>query len=141
MKRREGFVSNSSSSSFIVAIKDNSDACPHCGRRDPSYEDLLHLISRGTDFSGDSTEEIFRITNEDEIRDSLSKFWYDDTDSKQVIEDQIINLLKKQFKILGCSISYHDEALLLNLENLVSSGAAVILYDGENKIGVTKKLP
>ena len=42
MKVRNGFVSNSSSSSFIVHIK-KEPKCPHCGRQDL---DLTEVISQ-----------------------------------------------------------------------------------------------
>ena len=40
MKLRLGFVSNSSSSSFILAYK-KSEPCVHCGRSDPNIMDLI----------------------------------------------------------------------------------------------------
>jgi hypothetical protein len=40
MKIRMGFVSNSSSSSFIIAVKE-SEKCAHCGRGDISFLDLI----------------------------------------------------------------------------------------------------
>ncbi len=40
MKIRNGFVSNSSSTSFIVALN-NSVPCPHCGRCDKSIIDMI----------------------------------------------------------------------------------------------------
>jgi len=41
MKFRKGFVSNSSSSSFILAIRKDLDVCSHCGRSDPSFFELV----------------------------------------------------------------------------------------------------
>ena len=40
MKVRNGFVSNSSSSSFVVAYKE-SEKCPYCGRSDPDLRRVL----------------------------------------------------------------------------------------------------
>jgi len=45
MKTRNGFVSNSSSSSFIIAVKVNNP-CPHCHRKD---DDFLDMISKAKD--------------------------------------------------------------------------------------------
>lgn len=45
MKLRNAFVSNSSSSSFIIEILDKTnEPCPTCGRSDP---DLLRLLGEG----------------------------------------------------------------------------------------------
>ena len=41
MKTRNGFISNSSSTSFIVAVKTDINKCEHCGRSDPSFFDLI----------------------------------------------------------------------------------------------------
>ena len=42
MKIRRSFVSNSSTSSFVIAFKDaDLDKCPHCGRSDVSPVDLV----------------------------------------------------------------------------------------------------
>jgi hypothetical protein len=43
MKMRSGFVSNSSSTSFIVGIVNpNPQPCPHCGRGGESLVNILH---------------------------------------------------------------------------------------------------
>ncbi|GAF80422.1 unnamed protein product, partial [marine sediment metagenome] len=42
MKQRNGFVSNSSSSSFIIAIKKQPEACQHCGRSDLDFIQLIN---------------------------------------------------------------------------------------------------
>lgn len=52
MKTRSGFVSNSSSSSFIIAIKPS--VCQHCGNGSPFYGLLQSLLTRTTDYSDDS---------------------------------------------------------------------------------------
>lgn len=49
MKIRNGFVSNSSSSNFIVAVR-KSEACQHCGRSDP---DFLQLVDRAEDYESE----------------------------------------------------------------------------------------
>ena len=44
MKLRNSFVSNSSSSSYIIGIiNDSNEPCPHCGRQDPS---LINMLKR-----------------------------------------------------------------------------------------------
>jgi len=50
MKIRNGFVSNSSTTSFIVALND-SVPCPHCGRIDT---DIINIIANTDDYSGDT---------------------------------------------------------------------------------------
>ena len=42
MKIRLGFVSNSSSSSYIIAVRQQSECCATCGRGDP---DILEIIA------------------------------------------------------------------------------------------------
>ena len=45
MKSRDSFVSNSSSTSFILAFK-NNPKCKHCGRSDPDLADLMEALDR-----------------------------------------------------------------------------------------------
>ena len=40
MKIRKQFVSNSSSTSYIIKVK-KSEKCPHCGRSDMSFIDYI----------------------------------------------------------------------------------------------------
>ena len=44
MKTRSGFVSNSSSSSFIIAYKENIKPCPTCGHVDSDVATLKTII-------------------------------------------------------------------------------------------------
>jgi hypothetical protein len=52
MKIRQGFVSNSSSSSFIIELLEENQVCSHCGRKDP---DLVDMIERGNGWCSDDT--------------------------------------------------------------------------------------
>lgn len=66
MKQRNGFVSNSSSSSFIVAYE-TSLPCPHCGRSDKDFADMIRA-------SGDIYEDTYIIrTYAGDILDNLNE--------------------------------------------------------------------
>ena len=53
MKIRNGFVSNSSSSSFIIAFNPK-DQCPYCGRSSPNIVDLINQNTNCRCYSDDT---------------------------------------------------------------------------------------
>ena len=72
MKTRTGFVSNSSSSSFILALRVKpSSYCSHCGRSDSNFLDMVRSRSE--------TDGGNQVTSEDllAVREEL-KGWYGD---------------------------------------------------------------
>lgn len=72
MKIRAGFVSNSSSTSFTIAFKEEDfSKCPHCGRSDQSPVDLVN--------HGGASSLIWLATPEES--DDLLKKW-----GKQIVE-------------------------------------------------------
>jgi hypothetical protein len=77
MKIRAGFVSNSSSTSFLVAARYDKDACPHCKRGDINILDLIEYIG------GDCEETRMRARGFDRVErfyvDRMVENGYDPT--------------------------------------------------------------
>jgi len=120
MKIRNGFVSNSSSSSYIIAIKDLFEACPTCGR---TGNDLLKMLRNDPDMNDDNgvkgvgAEHILWEMNNDE--------WYNP-------KEELVNKVKsyqnkKGWTLASIDISYHNEIAKDELTSLLKSGNVVIL--------------
>lgn len=111
MKIRLGFVSNSSSSSFIIAFKKPSEKpCPTCGHKDVSIVDLINTTNDGeSEVGGIGYKEVLRYMNE--------SYWGDSTQNEFLnVRKEMLKLKKEGYDFAELAVSYHNETLneLLN---------------------------
>jgi hypothetical protein len=109
MKFRSGFVSNSSSSSFIIAQK-MSGYCEHCGRSDP---DIFSILRDSSCEDNNAFEE---------WRDNI---FMDDLSAEELAKIESFEE-KEGFKVFYVEISYHDQSM----NDLIQKSKDIeILYD------------
>ena len=123
MKNRNGFVSNSSSTSFIVALKKTNIPCPYCGRKDPG---LLDLIERAEGHNDDDTHVITSTTVE--TLDGIMESEFVSQEVKNKVKEYEH---KSDWEVVQFCISYHEDALRDILDSLDKSGSAIILDSNE----------
>jgi hypothetical protein len=122
MKSRIGFVSNSSSSSYIAAFRD-AVPCPHCGRSDPNFLDML---DKSNIYCDDNEVDAIGMEN---VIAKLTEY-YDEGSSAQRITEltELLNPYNKDdFVLAYFSISYHDDSMKQILKNMVEAGSAIML--------------
>ncbi|MFC1453669.1 hypothetical protein ACFLQL_00630 [Verrucomicrobiota bacterium] len=128
MKKRNNFISNSSSSSFIIAVK-KSNPCEHCGRSDP---DFINLINRMGEYSLDSDatkveeEDIEHIISALEEEDSY--YPSEPRYGKTLINKILAYKNKPEFKVAQIRISYHDETADKLFNECAKNGSIIILH-------------
>jgi hypothetical protein len=112
MKTRNGFVSNSSSSSFILQLKEPT-FCPHCGRRDADIIGLINKLHCNNDDNQVLAE------NKEQAIEYIKNSWFVDSFDLEKLKSF------KNEEIIIVSISIHDE--FLNQE--VRKGKYNIIYE------------
>jgi hypothetical protein len=123
MKKRNGFVSNSSSTSYIVVLNQEANTCPHCGRSDPN---LLDTIASASNLSEDT---YLHVVGLDRILDHfLNKEGFMGPFEKEIIAKIKNTEIKSNEEIAYISISYHDDTIKQIFANLVSSGNAKVIW-------------
>lgn len=119
MKVRNGFVSNSSSSSFIIAI-DASNKCPCCGRSDMNILDIVEQVNT----TGYVSTKLISRGAEETIKYWKHNIGFDETNPEKRWED-IFNKIKKfesDGKEIGTiQIENGDETMFNLLEKQVSN--------------------
>ena len=126
MKVRQGFVSNSSSSSFVVMIPTETEACPHCGRTNFNLFDLLSPLDRGYD------DDTCVYCTEDSIDQlEFEKIYSSEEECSQY--DRIINIIKNPptgWEAQAIQINYHDKTANF----LFESAKKIILHKEEDLV-------
>jgi|ETNvirnome_2_300_1030623.scaffolds.fasta_scaffold02258_5 hypothetical protein len=122
MKIRNGFVSNSSSSSFVVAIKKN-DACPHCGRSDPN---ILKAIERKACYGGETELEGVGIDAVLEYSDQICEYGDYNNDKADRIREKAATY-GNDWELAVFYVSYHDEFINQMIKEMKAAGTIEIL--------------
>jgi len=127
MKIRTGFVSNSSSSSFIIAIDiTKNKPCPHCGRSNP---DILALIETASCESEDN--DVNAIGYDDVMKSFKENTWRSEEEIKKLISKIEEYESNPKYKMASINISYHNEALNTILNTMVKNKEVIIVSKGD----------
>jgi hypothetical protein len=138
MKIRSGFVSNSSSSSFIIAVN-NVEKCSHCGRGDPDFIDFVEKMTTST---GCDDTQVYK-TGAEEIKQYFTNeygTWYESgkyNSTEEYVQAQYGDAFDEMEanelsgkRVAYISISYHDEITNNEFAKQVDSKAITKIYGG-----------
>jgi hypothetical protein len=120
MKTRNGFVSNSSSTSFFIAIdeKKMKKKCPKCGNQPI---DIFEAIDRVSSWDDESDVEALGF---DKVMANLQEDgrWFMRDDEKKELIDKFTKANKEGKNVAIIEISYHDKTLNAIYSNLREAG-------------------
>jgi 4-hydroxy-3-methylbut-2-en-1-yl diphosphate synthase IspG/GcpE len=110
MKIRNKLVSNSSSSSYVIAIKKDVTKCPTCGY---SEFDLLRMIDESRDIdtellsAGDEVKEDIKLSIQ-ELKKSEPNYYSEDIEGYENILKELEKIDLEIYNIAQVEISNHD---------------------------------
>lgn len=139
MKTRNGYVSNSSSSSFIVMYNDGSKLVMKGSKRgskkfDFTIQDFIDMVEHSPDYSSDCTgivaDGIENVESYLTEKDSYGCSNCDEEWSKEIL-DRMSRNRDKFSEAMIVRVAYDDKFVRKMLEAFLSSGEAISLDEGE----------
>jgi hypothetical protein len=127
MKIKFGFISNSSSTSYVVAInKKDEEPCPHCGQKKLSI-DIIDLI---TNFENINDDNDVKARGNDEIINYINKNWGPNylIENKGILEE-LFKYDEGDWQTYMISLSYHNETLNKLLKDMINAGTIHVIYN------------
>lgn len=112
MKVRNGFVSNSSSSSFVIFY--DADVCPHCKH---IGNNLVELICEDRECYDETRLDHEKW--EDYIEEAQGCFWWNDEEEAK-FKNWVKETLEKHpnYKFISCDVGYNNKEVNYFLEKL-----------------------
>jgi hypothetical protein len=126
MKTRTGFVSNSSSSSFIVAVKRKAEKCPTCGRGDTNFLDEIEGATSDDSYVSDRGSVDVAVLLFATILSDESP------EKKREIREKLKKYDTPEWELASIGISYHDKELQDRLFSGLKTGTIVEILNEED---------
>jgi hypothetical protein len=129
MKTRTSLVSNSSSTSFVLALK--KDPVPFNGLPIPTAENFLHFVS---DLEDEDNQILARNKREllhyiDHVIRENTAWWDSDTKESYYQMKDLGNDLDDSWEIISVEISYHEPMIQYVMKLMQYAGAMKILQE------------
>jgi len=129
MKTRQGFVSNSSSSSYLIQVNEQgAEKCEHCGHQPPGFLQAMERVCSSTQDPDESRID----TGIDSIKETLKEriSWYEIGNKSW---EELVSVYKKiedDGTYAWLRVGYHNELVNALFDEAQESGHIKILIDG-----------
>ena len=126
MKTRNSLISNSSSTSFVLAIKDGSCEC--CKK---SNHDLIDLLDIMTIYTRDTEYDRTKIhaTKKDEIIKYLRLESFNDDEFAQCVDK--LNNISSNYELIAFDIDDHDPVWRNMVDGMIETQSAILIWRSE----------